>query len=138
MNNQEALLSTTVETPQKMFVWAISKKSGELRQEQFNQLVRGKSLIKLEFAERLMVGDLTIMTRQKTGVTEEVGVDLGALEAIIPVQRIMAVGIIIREQGLPEMDRAVEWKLDIEQYPILAQELKRLELESQINDFMQT
>jgi hypothetical protein len=82
------------------------------------------------------------MTRRKTGATEEAGVAPGILEVITQGHPITVVDTTIQAQGRPrdhqEEEKVVEWKQDTEPSPTLAQELRLLELEGPINDFMQT
>ena len=128
MDYQETLLSIMVETPQKMFVWAILRKFGGLKREQFNQPAHDKNLTRSEFVERLMEEGLITMTRRKTGATEEVGVGQDALEDIIRGRLITVADTTIQAQGHQrghqEAEKGVEWRLATEQCLTPAQEQK--------------
>ena len=141
MEFQEIHLCIVGGTPLKMFDWAILKKFGGQKLEQFSLHVTDKNPIKLESVGLVEVQDHIITTKRKVGATpeeteekEEEIEDVALRDQATVVDPTMEV--LMEVAGPHEEAKAVEWKRDIALYLTVAQEQKLFESGNLTNDFM--
>ena len=141
MEFQEIHLCIVEGTPPKMFDWAILRKFGGPKLEQFSLHVTDKNPIKWESVGLVEVHDHIITTKRKVGATqEETEVKEEEIEDVALKDQATAVAATteaLMEVADPQEEaKVVEWKRDIELFLTAAQEQKLSGSENLTNDFM--